>query len=418
MEQMRLDRFLANNGCGTRNEVKKLLRAGLISCNGEVVKDPAKKISPDTDRILCRGEQVNALAGRILMLNKQAGYITATSDRRMKTVMDLIGPAYAKDRNLFPVGRLDRDTEGLLLLMDDGELAHRLLSPAWHVEKEYEAVVTGTIGEAQVRAFADGLDIGDEEQTMPAGPEVLWTGTAQERKSRDDAEDSAETAEVSAARDDAEDAAEDAGFPVFREDAEDSAETAGFSAARDDAEVIRNLLERWTALSVSVDEREISDDSGKDQRLSEDPGNGQRLSEDLGNGQRLSEDPRKGQRLSEDPVKGQRIDDDSEKGWRISDDSEKGRRIGDCSEKDRRRNDDSEQDRADARISCVRVRIREGRYHQVKRMFEAVGSRVLYLRRTAMGPVRLDESLATGQVRLLREEEIQSLRMCTQTANS
>ena len=136
---VRLDRFLADSGAGTRTEVKKLIQKGMVQVNGEKAKKPELKIDPETDVVEFDGEHIGARAEFVYyLLHKPAGYVSATEDTREKTVLDLV----PKDgrRNLFPVGRLDKDTEGLLLITDDGQLAHRLLSPKKHVDKTYFAV--------------------------------------------------------------------------------------------------------------------------------------------------------------------------------------------------------------------------------------------------------------------------------------
>ena len=141
---VRLDRFLADSGAGTRTEVKKLIQKGMVQVNGEKAKKPELKIDPETDVVEFGGEHIGARAEFVYyLLHKPAGYVSATEDTREKTVLDLV----PKDgrRNLFPVGRLDKDTEGLLLITDDGQLAHRLLSPKKHVDKTYFAVTEGKV---------------------------------------------------------------------------------------------------------------------------------------------------------------------------------------------------------------------------------------------------------------------------------
>ena len=125
---IRLDKYLCETGFGTRSQVKDLLKKGQVMVNGEVVKKPELKINETTDQILCQGKKAFYQKNIYLMLHKPAGVVSATEDNREKTVLDLVRPEDRKN-GLFPVGRLDKDTEGLLLLTDDGELAHRLLSP-------------------------------------------------------------------------------------------------------------------------------------------------------------------------------------------------------------------------------------------------------------------------------------------------
>ena len=237
MKKLRLDKYLADMQAGTRREVKQMARKGRGTGNGETVRRPEQKTDPEQDRVAVDGETVRYVAMEYWMLNKPQGVVSATEDRREKTVLSLLPDSARKD--LFPVGRLDKDTEGLLLLTNDGALAHGLLSPKRHVDKIYRAVVSGKPGSREQELFRQGLDIGDEKKTLPAELEIL--------------------------------------------------------------------------------------------------------------------DVRP-----------------------------------DCSE--------------------VEITIREGRYHQIKRMFEAVGMKVLFLKRISMGPLTLDEALEPGQARPLTEEETAALK--------
>ena len=176
---MRLDKYLCETGFGTRSQVKDLLKKGQVMVNGEVVKKPELKINETTDQILCQGKKVSYQKNIYLMLHKPAGVVSATEDNREKTVLDLVSPEDRKN-SLFPVGRLDKDTEGLLLLTDDGELAHRLLSPKKHVDKTYYAKIDGQVTEEHVKQFREGLDIGDEKKTLPAVLTILLSGPVSE----------------------------------------------------------------------------------------------------------------------------------------------------------------------------------------------------------------------------------------------
>ena len=168
---IRLDKYLADMSIGTRTEVKKLIRQGKVAVDGLIVKNPDIKVDTGTQNVTYNGIAVTYETYEYYMLNKPAGVISATSDKTEKTVLDLIDSKKRKD--LFPVGRLDKDTEGLLLITNDGELAHRLLSPKKHVDKLYYAKVEGTVGMEDIDAFAKGLDIGEGEYTKPAKLIVL-----------------------------------------------------------------------------------------------------------------------------------------------------------------------------------------------------------------------------------------------------
>ncbi|HJA65844.1 MAG TPA: rRNA pseudouridine synthase [Candidatus Mediterraneibacter cottocaccae] len=248
MSRMRLDRYLAEMGCGTRTQVKKEISRGNVNINGKAALRPEEKVDPDTDRVTFQGTEISYIRYEYYMLNKPAGVVSATEDSRDSTVVGLIGERQRKD--LFPVGRLDKDTEGLLLITNDGDLAHRLLSPKKHVDKVYFARVAGEVTEEDKEAFARGVDIGDEKLTLPAELEILQ---------------------------------------VEKEAAEKGAASEGMF------------------------------------------------------------------------------------------------------------------------FSEIRLTIREGRFHQVKRMFQAVGKEVVYLKRIRMGSLVLDEDLKPGEYRKLTEEEIRAL---------
>ena len=168
---MRLDKYLADMGVGTRTDVKKLIRQGKIQVDGVTVKTPEFKIDQEANHVTCMGEAVAYENFEYYMLNKPAGVISATTDAKDKTVIDLIETKKRKD--LFPVGRLDKDTEGLLLITNDGELAHRLLSPKKHVDKVYYAKIDGVVTEEDIKAFAEGVSLGGGEVAKPAHLKIL-----------------------------------------------------------------------------------------------------------------------------------------------------------------------------------------------------------------------------------------------------
>lgn len=168
---MRLDKFLANAGVGTRSEVKQYVKKGLIQVNGTTVKKADLNISESEDEILYQNKKITLQTHFYYMMNKPQGVISATEDNFQKTVLDLLGDDKRSD--LFPVGRLDKDTEGLLLITNDGDLAHRLLAPKKHVSKIYYARIQGRVTEEDVAAFQDGLDIDEDFKALPANLKIL-----------------------------------------------------------------------------------------------------------------------------------------------------------------------------------------------------------------------------------------------------
>ncbi|MBN2984767.1 pseudouridine synthase [Cohnella algarum] len=271
---IRLDKMLGNLGFGSRSEVKQWVRQGSVTVNGVAAKDPGMQIRPEEDAVALDGEPVVYRETVYVMMNKPAGLVSATEDRRDRTVVDLL-PDELRARAPFPVGRLDKDTEGLLLLTNDGKLAHDLLSPRKHVPKTYRALIEGETGERDAEAFAAGVTLDDGYVTLPARLRVLA-------------------------------AAPPGAEPGDREMAE------AMERVRRTPELRRAELE-----------------------------------------------------LAE-----------------------------------RRR----------SALSWIELTIQEGKFHQVKRMFEAVGQRVLYLRRSAIGPLSLDPALEPGQWRELTEAEMERLR--------
>ncbi|MDQ6423312.1 pseudouridine synthase [Paenibacillus sp. LHD-117] len=249
-EKLRIDKLLAHMGRGTRSEIKKAVKQGKVTVDGKVVKDSGLIVDPANQEVAYEGERVSYRSVIYLMLNKPAGVVSATEDNRDRTVVDLLNP---EDRLLapFPVGRLDKDTVGLLLMTNDGALAHELLSPRKHVDKTYEALVLGKVGDSDVQAFAAGVTLDDGYVTMPAELVVI----------------------------------------------------------------------------------EVLEGGG-----------------------------------------------------------------------------DSDSLAAGAVTSLIRLTIREGKFHQVKRMFQAVGKKVVTLKRISMGPLRLDETLEEGAYRELTIEEVDGLK--------
>ncbi|WP_372632658.1 pseudouridine synthase [Cohnella sp.] len=267
---IRLDKMLGNLGYGTRSVIKQWIKQGAVTVNGETVKDHGKQIRPNDDTVTLNGETIRYRDTVYVLMHKPAGVVSATEDYRDRTVIDLLDEDITV-LSPFPVGRLDKDTEGLLLITNDGKLSHELLSPKKHVPKTYRALVAGAVGEPDAEAFGRGVELDDGYVTMPAHLRVL--------------------ASVDSG----------AGGTMQADEPDDAAE---MSAVLDFAP------------------------SGP-----------------------------------EAPP-----------------------------------------------LSWIELTIHEGKFHQVKRMFEAVGKKVLYLRRVAMGPLKLDPALAPGEWRELTEDEVDNLR--------
>lgn len=256
---LRLDKYLAEVGIGTRSEVKKLIKAKLITVNGATATKPEMKIDEQRDEVCLRGEKLSYAAFEYYLFHKPAGCVSATEDNLHETVMDYLTDTLRSD--LFPVGRLDIDTEGLLLITNDGALAHELLSPTKHVAKTYYAKVFGKVTAEDVCLFEAGVDIGEDKLTKPAKLVVLRNDMT-------------------------------------------LAETA-----------VDGLAEREDVTETSI-------------------------------------------------------------------------------------------------FSEIELTITEGKFHQVKRMFQAVGKEVVYLKRLSMGSLTLPSDLKPGEYRALNEEELAELRCC------
>ncbi|MGM0853584.1 MAG: pseudouridine synthase [Bacillota bacterium] len=172
---LRIDKMLANMGYGSRKEVKKLLKDGGLQVNGEVIKDGKVHINTEKDTVMLYGEQVEYREFIYLLMNKPPGVISATEDGQDETVIDLL---QLEDQifNPFPVGRLDKDTEGFLLITNDGQLSHQLLSPKRHVPKTYFAVIDGEVTEGDVEAFKKGVTLDDGYETKPGELTILKSG--------------------------------------------------------------------------------------------------------------------------------------------------------------------------------------------------------------------------------------------------
>ena len=175
---VRLDKYLADMGAGTRSEVKEYIRKGRITVGGKVVKQPDLKLDISQAEVYFDSRCIEYEALEYYMLNKPAGVVSATTDKHCKTVVELIETG--KNKNLFPVGRLDKDTEGLLLITNDGDLAHRLLSPKKHVPKTYYAHIKGKVDEEDVIVFHSGIKLEEDFTTLPARLVIKKAGEVSE----------------------------------------------------------------------------------------------------------------------------------------------------------------------------------------------------------------------------------------------
>lgn len=177
---MRLDKFLAEAGIGSRSQVKTYIKKGIVTINEEIIKKPEQKVELEKDVVKINNEIVEYVAFEYYMLNKPEGVVSATKDNLSETVVELIKDKKRED--LFPVGRLDKDTQGLLIITNDGELSHNMLSPRKHVDKTYYATIDGMVTKEDAELFLQGVDIGDEKLTMPADLEILSSADVSEIK--------------------------------------------------------------------------------------------------------------------------------------------------------------------------------------------------------------------------------------------
>ncbi len=175
MRKERLDKVLSNMGIGTRKEVKEMIKAGMVTINGNTIKSADYKVNVEEDEIICGGQRVRYREFVYLMMNKPSGMVSSTDDPRDSTVIELLDDYY-KNFRPFPVGRLDKDTEGLLLITNDGKLAHDLLSPKNKVDKTYFATIEGVLEDEHVEAFEKGILLEDGYNTLPAVLRIISSG--------------------------------------------------------------------------------------------------------------------------------------------------------------------------------------------------------------------------------------------------
>lgn len=173
----RLDKILAAQGIGSRKEVQKLIKAKSVMVNGEIIVKPETKLEPESCEIKVKGQALNFQKHLYIMMNKPQGVVSATEDKDCKTVIDIL-PDEFKRKGLFPAGRLDKDTEGLLIITDDGDFAHKMLSPKKHIVKKYYAELDGEVTEDMVNRFSQGIVFKDGTKCLPAKLEILQKNSA------------------------------------------------------------------------------------------------------------------------------------------------------------------------------------------------------------------------------------------------
>lgn len=176
MPKMRLDKLLSECGVASRKEIRQLIRSGRVSVDGAAAASPEMKLDPYKALVCLDGTKIEYAKYHYYMMNKPAGVLSATDDGRQKTVLDLVTPEMRKI-GLFPVGRLDKDTTGLLILTNDGEFAHRVISPRSGIVKVYHARTEAPVDEADITAFKEGLTLGDGTKCLPAGLKLLPDGS-------------------------------------------------------------------------------------------------------------------------------------------------------------------------------------------------------------------------------------------------
>jgi len=341
--KMRLDKMLGNLGYGTRSSLKALIRQGAVTVNGVRVKDHGMQIDPHTDEVVLEGQRIEYRDTVYLMLNKPAGFVSATEDKRDRTVLDLLPDELAVFAP-FPVGRLDKDTEGLLLLTNDGKLSHDLLSPRKHVPKTYRALVAGHVDSEDIATFATGVTLDDGYVTLPAELRVLSAPVTYR-------------------------------IPDADRTATEVAGAAAVKANADQASTGETSTVESPTVVTSTEEASTNEASAGQASSEKAAARGFTAADAL---ERLAAEPALKANYA---------------------------RLKEASE-------------ANETLSWIELTIDEGKYHQVKRMFESVGKSVLYLRRTQMGPLPLDGTLTSGEWRELTEEEIASLRADKKTGES
>ncbi len=351
---VRLDKFLAQAGEGSRAEVKKLIRAGRILVNNEAAKNADRKIDVEKDVILLDGRQLSEMATPTVMMNKPAGVVSATFDDHDRTVIDLISEPWAD--KLFPMGRLDKDTEGMLILTGDGRMSHELLSPKKHVVKTYFAVISGEPDPVMIEKFRDGIDIGEKKNTLPAEL-IFLSDDLRAQNFRVGNAPGQDPEEWNNQEKDPEEWNNREKDPEEWNNREKGPE--GWNNREKDPEGWNNREKGPEVRDVREQDKESqgSRERNKEARI----GREQNIS--------ISELPHWAKSIR--PQDFERCQE------------------GEC---------------------CVVISITEGKFHQIKRMFSSQGREVRFLKRLAMGQLALDPDLEPGQYKILSEEELSLLK--------
>ena len=318
----RIDKLFSTLGIMSRSECKKAVKQGKIALNGVICRSTDEKCDPDADQITLDGETVDTRTIVYYMMNKPAGVITASEDPRCETVMDYVDDGRA---DLAPVGRLDKDTTGFLLITNDGQLNHRLLSPRYHVPKTYRVLIDGVLTDEDIRRLERGVDIGDDKPTLPAKVEIPEVQSFPFR-------------------------APDSMYPEADMHKAKTEETGTRMTRTEETDARMTRTEETDARMTRTEETDT----------------------------RLTQTEKNGTRLTQAEESGIQVPGAEKTGAQV-----------------------------------VLLTITEGRFHQVKRMFEAVGKPVIRLHRQSFGPLDLDPSLPEGEIRELTAKELQALMDCT-----
>ncbi|MCR5624705.1 MAG: rRNA pseudouridine synthase [Lachnospiraceae bacterium] len=360
---MRLDKYLTSIGVGSRSEVKKEIKKGNVTVNGKLVLSPEEKINENEDEICFKGKNLTYSEFEYFMLNKPKGYVSATEDNLHPTVTALIKNAAHKD--IFPVGRLDIDTEGLLLITNDGELSHNLLSPKKHVDKTYYAIINGKVTEEDVATFAEPMDLGAKS-----------VGGSKVKKQQDASNKSVGESKVKKQQ-----AAPNKSVGKSGIDKKNITQPA--------------KLQIIDYVDVTADNPRFCDNTDptiiKSEVLSDDiePKN---TKTQISDNKKISPLEKETDIFENVKPLNDKIITEIQEYIRVVSDNEK-----------------ITQTLSDT-FTTVYVTIKEGKFHQIKRMFEHVGKKVIYLKRISMGTLILDESLQTGEYRALTDEEVDALK--------